>query len=311
MMPQWKATQDRYARLIRRRIRRLERRRDKILADLAKARGWEDLRRKGELLRVHRTRVLRGLSDVTLPDYYAGAGKTLVIPLDPALTVDANAERYFKQARKIKRGLPIIERRLAETEAELKGWETALQKVIQAETPEALERAAAAHDLTQLEPPPPKARAPQEREGAAIEPRRLVSTDGREILVGRSSAGNLHLTFRVARPHDLWLHVEGYGGSHVIVRNPKGKTVPPRTLREAAQLAAFFSKARNAGKVPVHYTSVRFVKRAKRSKPGTVLITQEKTVVVTPDPTVVAELGKRATTASDHVPRQVKKGARR
>lgn len=305
MSPDWKASQQRYARLVRRRITRLRRRREKISEDLTKARGWEDLRRKGELLRVHRDAISRGLSQVSLPDYYAGPGRSLTIPLDPALSPEANAERYFKQARKVKRGLPIIERRLAETEAELKVWGAALEKIIQVRTSESLDRVVVAHRLAQLEPSPPTPR--QRRDGtAAREPRRFLSTDGREILVGRSSAGNVHLTFRLARPHDLWLHVEGYGGSHVVVRNPKGQTVPPRTLREAAHLAAFFSKARNAGKVPVHYTTVRFVRRAKGRKPGTVLITQEKSVSVTPNPQVVAELGKRA-----HAPGQMEKRAHR
>lgn len=310
MIEAWKATQQRYARLVRRRTDRLKRRRDKIMGDLERARGWDDLRRKGELLRVHRDSLRRGLREVTLPDYYAGPGKTLTISLDPGLSPEANAEQYFKQARKIKRGLPVIERRLAETEAELKGWESALEQIIQVETGEALERVVAAHKLAELEPPPPKAR----QRGAAttaLEPRRFVSSDGREILVGRSSAGNVHLTFRLARPHDLWLHVEGYGGSHVVVRNPKGKTVPPRTLREAAHLAAFFSKARNAGKASVHYTAVRFVKRARGRKPGTVLITQEKSVIATPDPQVVAELGRRALTARGDALRQTGKGGRR
>lgn len=293
MIPEWKAAQQRYARLVRRRIDRLKRRRDKIEGDLAVARRWEDLRRKGELLRVHRNSIRRGLREVTLPDYYAGPGESLAISLDPALSPDANAERYFKQARKIKRGLPVVERRLVETEAELRGWETALEKIHQAETAEALERVVAAHNLARLEPPPPKPR--QRGESAtALEPRRFFSSDGREILVGRSSAGNVHLTFRLARSHDLWLHVEGYGGSHVVVRNPKGQSVPARTLREAAQLAAFFSKARNAGKVPVHYTAARFVKRAKGAKLGTVLITQEKTVMAAADRGLVAALGKRA-----------------
>ncbi|MEE8152213.1 MAG: NFACT RNA binding domain-containing protein [candidate division NC10 bacterium] len=297
MIPQWKATQQRYARLVQRRIGRLKRRRDKILADLGRARGWEDLRRKGELLRVHRDAIPRGRPAATLPDYYAGPGNTVTIPLDPALSPEANAERYFKQARKAKRGLPIIERRLAETEAELKGWESTLEKIIQLETSEALEKAVAAHDLTGLDPPRPRPRERTDGRGA-LEPRRFVSTDGREILVGRSSAGNVHLTFRLARPHDLWLHVEEYGGSHVVVRNPKGKMVPPRTLREAALLAAFFSKARNAGKVQVHYTAVRFVKRPKGRKPGVVLITQEKAVLVTADRAVVTELGKRGAAGS-------------
>lgn len=296
MISQWKTTQRRYARLVQRRISRLKRRREKIVADLAKGRGWEDLRRKGELLRVHRDSVRRGLPQVSLPDYYAGPDKSLTIPLDPALSPEANAEQYFKQARKIKRGLPVIERRLAETEAELKGWASALEKIIQVETSEALERVVATHDLAQLDSQRPR---PRPRRDAATppEPRRFVSTDGREILVGRSAAGNVYLTFRLARPHDLWLHVDGYGGSHVVVRNPKGQTVPPRTLRESAQLAAFFSKARNAGKVPVHYTTVRFVRRAKGAKPGTVLLTQEKTVMVTADRAVVTQLGKKG--ASD------------
>lgn len=309
-MAEWKASQQRYVRLLRQRISRLKRRRDKILADLATAQRWEDLRRKGELLRVHRNRISRGLSEVALPDYYAGPGKSLTISLDPALPVDANAERYFKQARKVKRGRPIVERRLAETEAELKGWEAALERVIQIQTPEALERASAAHGLTRLEPPPPKPRRADDTESALV-PRRFVSTDGREILVGRSSAGNEHLTFRLARPHDLWLHIEGYRGSHVIVRNPKGQTVPPRTLREAAQLAAFFSKARNAGKVPVHYTAVRFVRRVKRGKPGTVLLTQEKAVVVTPDSAVVTNLGERAARSPDTSSHGIRRGRTR
>ncbi len=303
MMPQWKITQQRYGRLLRQRIRRLTRRREKILADLAEARGWEELRRKGELLRVHRERIGRGLAEVTVPDYYAEAGQSLTIALDPALSVDANAERYFKQARKVKRGLPVIERRLSETEGELKEWESALERVIQAETAEAVDRAKTAHRLGRLEPPPPLPR-PQDEGAARREPRRYLSTDGREILVGRSSAGNEHLTFRLARPHDLWLHVEGYGGSHVVVRNPKGQTVPPRTLREAALLAAFFSKARNAGKVPVHYTAVRFVRRSKGNKAGTVLITQEKTIVVRPDPAAVAGLAERGAAGASIAPRQ-------
>src|SRR3989304_3105800 len=113
MMHEWKVTQQRYGRLLRQRIRRLMRRREKMLAALAKARGGEELRRKGELLRVHHQRIGRGLAEVTVPDYYAEAGRPLTIALDPAPSVNANAQRYFKQAPKGKRGLPVIERRLA------------------------------------------------------------------------------------------------------------------------------------------------------------------------------------------------------
>jgi predicted ribosome quality control (RQC) complex YloA/Tae2 family protein len=289
-MQEWQAERQHYARLLRRRLSRLERRRGKILADLAKAQEGEGLRRRGELLRVHQAKVPPGLTQVTLPDYYAGSGATLTIPLDPTISVEANALRYFKQARKAKRGLPIMERRLAETEKELHQWEGALREVEQADTPGALEAATSAHGLVHLARPPARPRRRGDEAAARLEPRRFLSSDGREILVGRSAAGNEHLTFHLARPHDLWLHVEGYGGSHVVIRNPKGQTVPPVTLREAAQIAAYFSKARNARKVPVHYTAVRFVRRSKGGKSGTVLITQEKAIIVPPDPTLLKRL---------------------
>src|SRR3972149_5335536 len=151
--------------------------REKILGDPAKARGWEELRRKGELLRVHHQRIGRGLAEVTVPDYYAEAGRPLTIALDPALSVDANAERYFKQARKVKRGLPVIERRLGETEGGLKERESALGRAIPAETAEALDRAKTAHRLERLPPPPPQ--PPPPGEGAARRgARRHPPTDG-------------------------------------------------------------------------------------------------------------------------------------
>src|SRR5439155_739870 len=79
--------------------------------------------------------------------------------------------------------------------------------------------------------------------------RRYVSSDGFEILVGRTSRDNDHLTFKVARPNDLWLHAADYGGSHVVVRNSTRKDVPHRPIIEAAQLAAQFSQARKAWNV--------------------------------------------------------------
>src|SRR3972149_1424123 len=111
MMHEGKVTQQRYGRTLRQRIRGRRGGGEKVLADVAKARGWEELRRKGDLRRVHHQRIGRGLAEVTVPDYYAEAGRPLTIALDPALSVNANAERYFKQARKVKRGLPALERR--------------------------------------------------------------------------------------------------------------------------------------------------------------------------------------------------------
>ena len=112
--------------------------------------------------------------------------------------------------------------------------------------------------------------------------RRYVSSDGWEILVGRTSQDNDFLTFKIAKPNDLWLHAGDYGGSHVVVRNPTKKEVPHRTLIEAAQLAAFFSQARKNSKADVHYTERKFVSKPKGAKPGLVRLQRFKNITVEP-----------------------------
>src|SRR6185369_1266423 len=112
--------------------------------------------------------------------------------------------------------------------------------------------------------------------------RRFVSSDGFEILVGRSSAANDALTFKIARPSDLWLHAADYPGSHVVVRNPGRGDVPHRTIVEAAQLAAFYSDARGEALADVRYTPRRFVTKPRGGALGLARIAKFKTVAVRP-----------------------------
>jgi predicted ribosome quality control (RQC) complex YloA/Tae2 family protein len=112
--------------------------------------------------------------------------------------------------------------------------------------------------------------------------RRYRSSDGYEMLVGRGARDNDHLTFRVARPHDLWMHAADYPGSHVVVRNPSRQEIPHRTVIEAAQLAAHFSQARASGKVDVHYTERKFLSKPKGAAPGLVRISSFRSIAVEP-----------------------------
>ena len=100
--------------------------------------------------------------------------------------------------------------------------------------------------------------------------------------MGKSAAGNDHITTKLARPDDLWLHAEGMAGSHVLIRNPGRTEVPSGVLMKAASLAAYHSKGRSAGKVPVAYTRAKFVKKPKGAKPGLVTLSERKTVMATP-----------------------------
>jgi len=112
--------------------------------------------------------------------------------------------------------------------------------------------------------------------------RHYVSTDGYEILVGRAARDNDNLTFRIARPNDLWLHAADYPGSHVIVRNPTRKEIPQRTMIEAAQLAGKFSQAGDDTKVVVHYTPRKFLSKPKGAAPGLVRMSTFKSITIEP-----------------------------
>jgi predicted ribosome quality control (RQC) complex YloA/Tae2 family protein len=100
--------------------------------------------------------------------------------------------------------------------------------------------------------------------------------------VGRTARDNDHLTFKMAKPNDLWMHTGDYSGSHVVVRNATRKDVPHRTIIEAAQLAAHFSRARKDPKVDVHYTQRKFVSKPKGAVPGLVRMTRFKNITVEP-----------------------------
>ena len=112
---------------------------------------------------------------------------------------------------------------------------------------------------------------------------RYLSGDGLEILVGRNASDNDELTFRIAHQDDFWLHVAPSSGSHVIVRNPDNiGRLPRATLREAAALAAWYSKSRDGGKTAVNVTRVRFVQKRRGAPSGQVQIRNHTTVRVSP-----------------------------
>ena len=300
------------SRLLRRLEERLRSRQAKLLDESREFGRAQIQQRMGEILVAHQAEVSRGATQVTLPDPAQGAGATLVVPLDPSVSPSANAERLFKAARRGRRGATRVTTRLAETEAELarvQAW--GARAADPAEEMEALQReleqvprllgprdlaaitALVPHAVPTGRPGPRPERPGKDGRPAGPVPRRFVSSDGLPILVGRDNEGNDYLTVHLARSEDLWLHVQGFSGSHVVVR-PRTRTsgFPRRTLVEAAQLAAYYSQARDHGKVVVDYTLRKYVRKPRKSKPGLVTITQEKSIVVPPDKSLIAKLAQ-------------------
>ena len=242
-------------------------------------------RRFGDLILASPSAKVAG-AVIEVPDLYGEAGAIIEVPADPALTARENAERHYARARKLRRGERKIRERLESVgaqSAKLSEWELRLTGAKSLSDLESLEGALVAAKL--LLP------ARRGKKAAAKEPagendpgiRRYRTEDGFVILVGKTSRDNDHLTFRVAAPHDFWFHAAGHSGAHVVVRNPgRLKELPRPVALSAARLAAHYSRAKGKGKVEVHFTLRKHVRKGKGYAPGLVSLRNHRTLEVEP-----------------------------
>ncbi|HJS74390.1 MAG TPA: NFACT RNA binding domain-containing protein, partial [Vicinamibacteria bacterium] len=232
----------------------------------------EVLRRRGELLLagLSRARKTRDGRSVAVPDLFDGEERDIQIEIDPRLSLPRNAERFFSRARKTERAREELETRLERVRKELsflEGFECDLRDASTVGELEWLELEAAEEGLRV----PTSARpAKKVRPAEALGPRSFRSHRGSSILVGRSGRSNDALTFDVAKPHDLWFHAAGIPGAHVVLRVAPGEAADERELEEAAELAAYYSRARGNTAVDVIVTERRNVSRIKGAPRGLV-----------------------------------------
>jgi predicted ribosome quality control (RQC) complex YloA/Tae2 family protein len=187
------------------------------------------------------------------------------------------AAKLFAQYKKLGATLPHIEQRDAKIRSSLEAVETLSWEVARAREEDLAEIEGA---IAQLDGTKVRSAAPKRlRKRMPLEVR---TSSGSRILVGRSPAENADLTFRVARPNDLWFHAKDVPGAHVILARDDREAAPPEDLSLAAELAAFHSKARDSVKVPVDYTLRKHVRKQSDAPPGLVWYTNPTTIVVTP-----------------------------
>lgn len=268
----------------------------KLQRDVESHADAEEHKRVGDLLLANLGTARRSGNRVKLIDYFSDDAAPIEIELDESTSLPEEAQRRFALYQRSKRALAKITSRIAQVEQEIDELQSEQRKL-----DDQLAAADPQHKPTGLAllPLAHGSRAVDTLSGLTQKPaggnakripgtRRYVSSDGLEILVGRTSKDNDYLTLKIARPNDLWLHAADYGGSHVVVRNSTRKDVPHRTLIEAAQLAAYFSRAKKDPKVDVHYTQRKFVSKPKGAKPGLVRLQRFKNITVEPK-----EAGKR------------------
>jgi predicted ribosome quality control (RQC) complex YloA/Tae2 family protein len=233
---------------------------------------------RGELLLagLSRARKTGDGRSVVLPDLFDAEEKEIEIEIDPRLSLPKNAERLFTRARKAERAGKELAKRLEAVGKDVSFWEGFECDLRDASTVVellALEREAGDEGLSF----PPSGRPPKRRPPEALGPRSFRSHRGNAILVGRSGRSNDELTFDVAKPQDLWFHAAGVPGAHVVLRAPSGETADEREIREAAELAAYFSRAREDAAVDVIVTERRYVSRIKGAPRGLVKLSPGET----------------------------------
>ena len=251
--------------------------------DLLKAHEKEQLKTWGELLTAYAHQLQKGDTEAHLEDF--NTGQEITIELDPRLTPIGNAQKYYKAYHKSRSTIKHLQTYLEQTTAEIEYLDSVILAISQAE------------DLNQLDEiveelekggylKERRAKGKEKVRRPKSSPRRYLSSDGLEILVGRNNRQNDQLTLKTAHRDDLWLHTRQIPGAHVIFRLPRTLTsideVPQNSLEEAALLAAYYSKARQDQKVPVDYTFRSNVRKPGGAKPGMVIYDNHWTLYTNP-----------------------------
>ena len=254
--------------------------------ELAGTHDRERLRRLGDIVTANLHAIGRGQSLLRAIDFYDPDMREIDIALNPALSPQQNAAKFYKDYQKAKTAERVLTEQIARGETELDYLGSVL---------EALARAESERDIQQI-------RAELESGGYLREqtqkkrmklppakPMQFRSTEGYTILVGRNNQQNDLLTTKLAEKSDLWLHAQKIHGSHVIIACA-GQTPSDETVTEAMTLAAYYSQSREGQNVPVDYTRVKNVKKPNGAKPGMVIYDRYATGYVTPDAALVERL---------------------
>ena len=239
----------------------------------------ETLRRRGDIVTANLHAMTRGMTVLRAEDFYQENMPEIEIPLRPELSPQQNAARFYKEYNKAKHAEKILAEQIARGEIEEEYLGAVLDELNRAESERDL-----AEIRAELEAGGYVRSADRRRQQKqpASRPMRFRSSDGFEILVGRNNRQNDQLSLKTARRDDLWLHIQKFHGTHVIVCCA-GAPVPDGTITEAAMLAAWYSQAREGQNVPVDVTQVRNLRKPNGAKPGMVVYDRYRTVIVTPD----------------------------
>ena len=270
--------------VIRKNLQRNKKKLKKLSNELKATENADEYRIKGEVLTTYLYQIKRGMTKITLPNFYDN-NKEITISLSNQLSPSQNAQKYFKKYQKLKNAVTFVNEQIELTQKEVAYLEE-IQTQIELATPADLD------DIkTELQQEGYiKKKQQKSKHSSRVKinkPESFIASDGTEILVGKNNLQNEKLTLHTAKKTDIWLHAKNIPGSHVII---KSNNPSDETLFEAAMLAAYFSKFRSSANVPIDYVQIKNIRKPNGSKPGFVIYEGQKTLTVTPTEDFVLEL---------------------
>lgn len=257
---------------------------------LDEVKNCEKYKKNGELIKANLASIKRWDTKITTINYFSPKQEITTIPLNKKYTPLQNAQLYFKKYKKTKDSYNIILKQLEDNKSKLdKLYE--LQTLYKRNDNSLSELTKINYSLIKLGYIKKKEKKEKKKRKDILSPSKYVSKNGWDIYVGKNNKQNDFLTLKLASGNDIWLHVKNIQGSHVIIKNKGNNRTPPlETLIQAANLAVYFSKAKNENKAQVDYTLKKYVKKPKNAKPGMVIYSQEKSLLVKLDMEIIKNI---------------------
>ncbi|HAY62947.1 MAG TPA: hypothetical protein DCX90_04960 [Ruminococcaceae bacterium] len=248
-------------------------------AELSACAERDTLRIKGDLLSANMYAIQKGETSVKLQNFYDENLAELEIALDPALTPQQNAQKYYKNYRKAKTAEEKLTEQIGLAQTELTYIDSVFESLALAENERDLNEIRA--ELAEQGYVRRRAGKKNQKQPVLSAPLKFKTSDGFTVLVGRNNRQNDKLTMKDANNNDIWFHTKNIPGSHTVLVTD-GKAPTETAMEEAAVLAAQHSRAKDSAQVPVDYTQIRYVSKPQGAKPGMVIYVQYKTVYVDP-----------------------------
>jgi hypothetical protein len=231
----------------------------------------------GDLLNTYGYSLKGGESSFTAENFYDD-NKEITIPLDKNKSAKENAKKYYDRYAKLSRTTKALSEEILKTKSDiehLQSIQTALEVSSDDESLSQIRQELV--DFGYI-----KKHSSSKKQKITSHPYHYISSDGYDIYVGKNNYQNEELTFKVATGNDWWFHAKGIPGSHVILKSNNEEELPDRVYEEAASLAAFYSKAKDADKVEVDYIQKKNIKKVAGAAPGFVIYHSNWSIVVTP-----------------------------